>query len=481
MSHGVRGGAAVRPNRGPHSHLHATDPVDTPPILRGRRSASAYPKAGAPARQPIKVPHLSASGQVAGVVDAAGGHGASRVDADDSSHARLDQDLFAKDLFAKETINVARSESGSLLADAMGASASASHGASAPSHLDSGMGWSQRPFVIVTNPVPHPKNTDGASTAVAGESKDGPGMAKAVHPQNMLLEPVSPSIQNQVNVGYFETGDDFLDACRELLANHHEGVLFWIDVDLSVMTTSQQLLFFQLFRFNQITRNDCVSEDRYVSDTRVARYLRYLFCIVDTVDDISAVTPMDEIQEDIAGAWITKNLNIVLFEFGVVSVHLRGVDVTDDVVGRINTGRGVIPSCGWILWCLLDVMTDQMSPFLDASVAAADAIDSESVKLSAPESLPKLLAAGPAPGNRCQRYSTTCCCRRRSTGEGESSDDSVAAPASSGDFLLKMGRVRLCSAVHGMLTSVRPSSPMWLSCMPLHGKIPNRLGETWSA
>ena len=160
------------------------------------------------------------------------------------------------------------------------------------------------------------------------------------------------------------------------------------------MSSEQRRIFFRLFRFNKITRNDCSYEDRYVSDTRLALYERYLFCIVDTVDDISSVTSSGRVgagagarghatsdgrtystavdvgddaeryrHETVndasaasaaAGAWITKNLNILLFERGVVSVHLQVRLFVARRLVRRSARDTEVPSllCG-VGWCRL--------------------------------------------------------------------------------------------------------------------------------
>ena len=153
----------------------------------------------------------------------------------------------------------------------------------------------------------------------------------------------------------------------------------------------------------------------------------------------------DSAPNQSGGMWITKNLNILLFDRGVVSVHLQGIDISDDVIGRINTGRGVIPSCGWLLWCLLDVMTDSMAPLLDSSVSTADAIDHASVSLSSLDTLPSLSGSRSRSRNPSARRAFCASCGRQpsnhETGNEASRGGSVES-SHAGAFLLKMGKVR---------------------------------------
>ena len=248
----------------------------------------------------------------------------------------LDKDLFTRDLYAKETINVARTESETLIVNVTDKDR-------APTPIKSTV----NPFVLVSNPV-QPTNSDKS------RSRSG----------------------TDLQILYFRDANEFLGNLRQFLRTA-DSVQFWIDVDLTHMSKTQQAEFFHLFRLNQITQNDCLSEDRLVSDTRMALYERYLFCIVDTVENIIG----EDSQHN--HRCMTRNLNVMVFEAGVLSVHLGGIDVSETVISRINAGHGVIPSCGWLVWCLFDVMTDAMNRMLDASVATTDRIDHECVNYNA--------------------------------------------------------------------------------------------------
>ena len=242
----------------------------TPPILRSRAGARGGDGNGSfsSAASAFSSAYGKAAGAGAGAGAAGDGAGAGGAGAKEP-RSDAEKHLFERDLYAKETINVARTESGNLLSDV------AIDGAGG---LSVGFG-SQHPFVIVINPL-HPLQTERSAN-----DDDSPASSSST----ATSDPIGHSSPLSIEVNFFRSGEEFLNACRELLRKSVE-TLFWIDADLSVLSATQQAAFFKLFRFNQITQADCMSEDRYVSDTRLALYQRYLFCIVDAVDDIATVS-----------------------------------------------------------------------------------------------------------------------------------------------------------------------------------------------
>ena len=153
--------------------------------------------------------------------------------------------------------------------------------------------------------------------------------------------------------------------------NSKTSLTFWVDIDFSHLTPEQYNTVCNLLRFHDVTIKDCFIEDTTVTDTKVSVFDTYLFCIVDTLLENNNKT------------WCTKNLNVVQFKQGTITLHNNSIPGPADIYDRIiNHHKGIIPCVGWILWASFDVLIGSLVQHIDQAVLMVESIDQQSVPIN---------------------------------------------------------------------------------------------------
>lgn len=172
--------------------------------------------------------------------------------------------------------------------------------------------------------------------------------------------------------------DDFFDALKSFDFLSADCKTFWIDVDFSVLSEVRFKELCGLLQFHNITVRDCYLEDRTVTDTKVAFFEHYLFCIVDTL--VEADLSYCSENSHPVGEWETRNLNVITFKRGTVSIHNGYIPGPADIYARVvHAHAGHLPSPEWVQWAAFDVLTDSMVTYIDETVNMVEEIDQKSV------------------------------------------------------------------------------------------------------
>lgn len=151
----------------------------------------------------------------------------------------------------------------------------------------------------------------------------------------------------------------------------------WVDIDFSVLTEHQYNQLCQLLQMHAVTKRDCYVEDVSVTDTKISNFIKYSFCIVDTLVH-SSITSMDSTES--MNSVETRNLNVIKYNQCVVSLHRGAMPGPSEMYTRIvDHHRNKIPSVEWIQWCAFDCLLGSLIPHIDQIVQDVEEIDQQSI------------------------------------------------------------------------------------------------------
>ena len=189
----------------------------------------------------------------------------------------------------------------------------------------------------------------------------------------------------------------FLNQVTFLMKNNCR---FWIDIDFSCLSENNFEKLCNILNLHETTMRDCLIEDKTVTDTKIVQLDTYLFCIVDTLQNVGNNNNNNNNNNNKKQQknnnnkkykeWETKNMNVILYNKneennklnvgGVVTMHNGPIDGPDELYSRIVNGhKGNIPSSEWVVWAVFDVLTESLIPRIDLTDTAVFEIEKVSV------------------------------------------------------------------------------------------------------